>query len=613
MLKAQKYHAFSTNEIEPKGWLLDQLNIQANGLSGNLDKIWPDIKDSKYVGGDRDGWERVPYWLDGFIPLAYLLKNDDMIARGKKYIDAILANQQEDGWICPCTAEERKNYDIWALLLLSKVLVVYYECSHDERIEPALYKAFENLNEYIKDRPLFNWGKSRWFEGLIAIFWLYEKVNENWLLDLADALCAQGTDYKELFSKPEIQTAKKEWTYDSHVVNMAMALKSSALMNRSSDKSNVDLAERMFDILTRYHGTAIGHFTGDECLAGNSPIQGTELCGVVEAMYSYEVLFAVTGNTSWLDRLEMLAYNALPAAISPDMWTHQYDQMVNQIACIDFKDKPIFLTNSGEAHLFGLEPNFGCCTADFSQGWPKFALSTFYKCDNGIVSAALAPAKVTTTIDEVLVTIELETQYPFRNILNYTITAVEDVRFEFCIRIPKWATSARLNGDTVEKGEFICMNQIWSGTQNVKVEFELETKFDNRPEDMVCLRHGALCYSVAIDECWKKIEYSRDGVDRIFPYCDYEIYPLSKWNYAFWNENIVIEENNHFDMPFSSENPPVRIIANMAQIDWGYEEGYENVCARVPHSRKQISDVQKVILKPYGCSNLRITEMPKLS
>ena len=94
-----KWHFYTTREIKPTGWLRRQLEIQAKGLSGNLDKIWPDVRDSAWIGGDRDGWERVPYWLDGFIPLAYLLENEDMIARAKRYIDAILAQQCEDGWI----------------------------------------------------------------------------------------------------------------------------------------------------------------------------------------------------------------------------------------------------------------------------------------------------------------------------------------------------------------------------------------------------------------------------------------------------------------------------------------------------------------------------------
>ncbi|KKI90102.1 hypothetical protein WQ54_23630 [Bacillus sp. SA1-12] len=81
----------TANEIKPNGWLLRQLQIQAEGLSGNLDKFWPDIKESKWIGGDKEGWERVPYWLDGFIPLAYLLNDDDMKKRAKYYIDAIIS------------------------------------------------------------------------------------------------------------------------------------------------------------------------------------------------------------------------------------------------------------------------------------------------------------------------------------------------------------------------------------------------------------------------------------------------------------------------------------------------------------------------------------------
>lgn len=84
-------------------------------MSGNLDKVWPDIRDGKWIGRDKDGWERVPYWLDGFIPLAYLLEDEDMICRAKRYIDGILAGQKEDGWLCPCEDGERNGYDLWAL------------------------------------------------------------------------------------------------------------------------------------------------------------------------------------------------------------------------------------------------------------------------------------------------------------------------------------------------------------------------------------------------------------------------------------------------------------------------------------------------------------------
>jgi hypothetical protein len=55
------YQFFSPMQITPAGWLKTQLRLQADGLAGNLDKMWPDVKESAWIGGSREGWERVPY------------------------------------------------------------------------------------------------------------------------------------------------------------------------------------------------------------------------------------------------------------------------------------------------------------------------------------------------------------------------------------------------------------------------------------------------------------------------------------------------------------------------------------------------------------------------
>ena len=133
-----KYSFYTAKEIKPRGWIKRQLEIQAAGLMGNLDKIWRDVRDSAWIGGDAEGWERVPYWLDGFIPLAFLLESDDMKKRAEKYINSIIDSQKPDGWLCPCPDEERKNYDIWALFLISKVLTVWFDCTGDKRSPDVL-------------------------------------------------------------------------------------------------------------------------------------------------------------------------------------------------------------------------------------------------------------------------------------------------------------------------------------------------------------------------------------------------------------------------------------------------------------------------------------------
>ncbi len=87
--------------IKPAGWLKEQLRIQADGLGGHLDEFWPDIKDSAWFGGKAEGWERVPYWLDGLVPLAYLLDDAALEAKVKKAIGYILDHQHPDGWLGP--------------------------------------------------------------------------------------------------------------------------------------------------------------------------------------------------------------------------------------------------------------------------------------------------------------------------------------------------------------------------------------------------------------------------------------------------------------------------------------------------------------------------------
>ena len=113
-----RYRFFSAGEMAPRGWLRRQLEIQAAGLSGHLHEVWPDVRDSAWIGGKAEGWERVPYWLDGLIPLAWLLRDERLKAVAKRYMDAIMDAQSEDGWICPCRKEERAHYDTWAVILI---------------------------------------------------------------------------------------------------------------------------------------------------------------------------------------------------------------------------------------------------------------------------------------------------------------------------------------------------------------------------------------------------------------------------------------------------------------------------------------------------------------
>lgn len=606
-IQALKLTPFSPEELRPTGWLRKQLELQADGLAGHLHEVWPDIRDSRWIGGDREGWERVPYWLDGLIPLAWLLQDTRLKQVATRYVDAILQNQEEDGWICPCRSEERAHYDMWALFLICKVLVVYYDCTKDPRIPDAVYRAMKQFEEHNRQYTLFNWGHARWFEALIPLAFLAEHRPQPWQRELALRLYYQGMDF-ETDLKERYEADPQNWSYYTHVVNVAMSLKAEAELSRFTGKPLNGFAQQALRSLEKQHGMACGHFSGDECLDGNSSIAGTELCGVVEAMYSYERLLQITGDSHWGDRLEQIAYNALPAAIAPDMWSHQYDQMTNQIQCAPIPEgKQPFRTNNGEAHLFGLEPHYGCCTSNFGQGWPKLAWSAFARAADGIVSAVLAPMELETVYNGVRVWCALETAYPFEDGLQYRIRTERPVEMTLYIRIPGCMQAATVDGVPVKPGAFYPVHRMFEGESTIVVQLTPEIRFVSRPGEQYCVERGALLYSLPIAARREKWEYTKDGVERRFPYCDWKLFPMEDWAFAFVDKEATLVKRRADGPVWSPTGAPCGLQVKLAPIPWHEENG---VCAPTCDSRRPCGPVTEKELIPYGCTELRMTEMP---
>lgn len=605
------------SEIRPKGWLYNQLKIQAEGLSGNLDTFWPDIKDSKWIGGSTDGWERMPYWLDGFIPLAYLLDDEDMKERANKYVNAIIEKQEDDGWICPVEMDERNKYDIWALLLILKVLVVYHDATDDERVEVVVSKALQALDKHIDANTLANWGHTRWFEGLISIWWLYERRPENWLLNLVSKLNGQGFNWKEFFKHWTYQKPddKGRWSQMSHVVNNAMAFKAGPLMWRyTGEEEDLELPDKMSKLLSKYHGMVTGLFSGDECLSGNSPVQGTELCAVAEYMYSLEHVLAITGKAYWGDLLERISYNALPATFSPDMWTHQYVQQVNQPQCSRQVD-PVYYTNSGEAGLFGLEPNYGCCTANLSQPWPKLACSTIMRIENGLVASIYAPSVANTKINDTKVSFSIDTDYPFRETVIFTVTTDKPTEFDLYLRIPQWCSnpSIEIEGvkENINQKDYYKLTRTWEGEIRFTLTLPMEAKLVERPNNLYAITRGPLVYSLAVEENWMQINKDIEGHE--YPHCDYEVFPTTAWNYGLvidkenFDKKIKFLEKPIEKYPFSPEGAPIIAKIKGKKVEWSEKDGVPNVAPKMSWVAAEVEEIKFI---PFGCTNLRMTEMP---
>ena len=132
-LQAEAFVPLPLGAIRPAGWLRRQLQVQADGLTGHLDEFWPDLgPNSGWLGGSGESWERGPYFVDGLVPLAYLL-NDEALDREGASVDGMDAHASgPDGRIGPV-----KNTDWWPNMVMLKALTQYQEATGDARVIPA--------------------------------------------------------------------------------------------------------------------------------------------------------------------------------------------------------------------------------------------------------------------------------------------------------------------------------------------------------------------------------------------------------------------------------------------------------------------------------------------
>ena len=628
-LSSGAFNLLPLGSIQPRGWLQSQLKIQANGLTGHLDETWADVgPDSGWLGGKGESWERGPYYLDGLVPLAYLLNDAKLKAKAQKYIDWVLDHQASNGMIGPSS-----NDDWWPRIVILKVLTQYAELTNDARVIPFMDKYFRYQLEQLPTRPLRDWGKFRWQDEALSVLWLYNRTGSAYLLDLARLLQKQGYDWEgqyadfkytkritSEFIKLEEGQGLKDLALSTHGVNNGQAIKTGPVWSLvSGSQSDRDAVLRMISELDKYHGLPNGMFSCDEHLAGLDPSQGSELCTVVEYMFSLEHSLAITGSAVLGDRLERLAFNALPGTLTDDMWAHQYNQEPNQVEC-SLHHKP-WTTDGPESNLFGLEPNFGCCTANYHQGWPKLAnslwMSSVHAGDtsqDGLVAAVYAPCEIHTILNGKQVHIVEETGYPFEESVHLTINPASPLSFPLHLRIPAWAENAaiRVNGQAQpapQAGTFASIERTWRAGDKVEIVFPMQVRTSRWFNNSVAIERGPLVFSYGIGESWVKLR------DRGLT-ADWQVYPTSPWNYALDLDPdapvkaITVEQSKVGDRPFAAGNTPLKLKVKARRLtEWRAEDGAPNTLPPSPVTSDQPQET--ITLIPYAAAKLRITAFPQ--
>jgi hypothetical protein len=608
-------------QIKPEGWLRNQLLMEADGMTGHLEEIshWCSFQNSGWAdpkSPQKEGWEELPYWLKGYGDLGYVLNDPKIIAETKKWVDVILAGQDDTGWFGPTVLLHSRecdgHVDLWPNMLVLNIMQSWYEYSHDDRVIPFMTRYFKWELDYPDADFLHGyWPKIRAGDNLESVYWLYNRTGDAWLLDLAMKLHRHTANWTKGVA-------------NLHNVNFAESFREPVeYWMQAKDEKFLNATQRDYDMVMGTWGQVPGGgFGADENARKGytDPRQGFETCGMVEYMHSFEMLEKITGDPRWIDRCEDVAFNSFPAAQTADLKGLHYLTCPNQVS-LDPGNKSPGVQNRGTMFSYSPGAVYRCCQHNVAMGWPYMAEELWLAtADHGLAASIYCASDVTANVaDGQEVKISEQTDYPFSDTIELTIATDKPVKFPLKLRIPGWcdAASVKVNNEDqkidAKPDTFATIERIWSGSDRVtlKLPMALKVRVWEKNKDAISIDRGPLTFALQIGEKWE-----RYGGSDAWP--EFSVLPTTAWNVGLIVDEqkpadsfkIVQSSAKLADQPFTPETAPIKIIAKGKVLpDWKTDKN--ELLEPLPKSPATGDGlVRGFTLIPMGAARLRISSFP---
>lgn len=631
-LQQQYFVKLPVTAVKPGGWLRKVMELQRDGLTGQLGEIsiWLSRQDNAWLhkdGKGKYGWEELPYWLKGYANIGYMLQDEKMIKEAKFWLDAAIDNQRADGDFGPLV-KRRDKRDLWTNMPMLWCLQSYYEYSNDARVLSLMTKYFKWQLSLADDQLLEDyWENSRGGDNIYSVYWLYNRTGEPWLMDLVTKLHNNTANWRQ-------QTNLPNW----HNVNVAQCFREPAQYAMlSRNESDLQASYDNFRLIRDIYGQVPGGLFGADENARkgyDDPRQLVETCGMVEQMTSDQMLLWYTGDTKWAENCEDVAFNTFPAAFMPDYRSLRYLTAPNMVVS-DSKNHAPGIDNNGPFLM--MNPfSSRCCQHNHAAGWVYYAENSWMATpDNGLAAQLYVDGQVTAKVgDGTTVTIVENTRYPFEEAVNLTVKATKATTFPLYLRLPEWCKQpvVKVNGKEVRfqamPGGYVKLSNQWKNNDQVTLELpmQLQLRTWEKNKNSVSINRGPITYSLLINERYEKKDSKETAIgdskwqEQADPakWPSFEIFPANDWNYGLALNDQTLDkqftvvrkswpkDNN----PFTQANVPIMLKAKGKQIPaWAIDQ--YGLCGLLPQSPVTTSTpITELTLVPMGAARLRIASFP---
>lgn len=382
-----------------------------------------------------------------------------------------------------------------------------------------------------------------------------------------------------------------------------------------------------FQWLDDHHMLPYGVASGEEFASGSGAFRKTETCDVTAMLLAASWLYRIQGAGAWGDRMERAFFNAGAAPVARDFQTMCYYQSPNRLRSDSLPCEQPGCPGPGGIRFSHLGcSNVLCCVGAVNRIVPNYIIHMWMATpDNGLAATLYGPCAVSALAGAgVKVRIAATTDYPFGEIMKFSVEPERSVSFPLYLRIPGWCKSPQIkvNGSRLDlkanANGFVKLEREWTPASLVELRlpmepalirgyetefpianreyfrFEPEAVFQKRrmPYESVLL--GPLLFALPI-------------ADRDANTPD----PAVRWQYALDNRaaengrDIKVRRNPmppHWDWPLQA---PLELEIPARNFDW-----HPTDAQALPGEPVAGGNPEVITLVPYGCTKFRISMFP---